>query len=83
MPTSWKTSSAGIAAILAAITDIIHSLSTGMPVNWNADIPAIIAGVGLLVAKDSTVHSTALQVQVSTEKAVMATPPSVPPATPR
>lgn len=65
---NWKTTSAGIAAILTAGGDIIHSISTGTPVNWNVDIPAIIGGIGLIAAKDATTHSTITEVQAATVK---------------
>lgn len=68
--TNWKTTLSGIATIFGALTDIVHSLAVGTPINWNADIPLILTGIGLLAAKDSTTHSTLGQVAVATEKAV-------------
>jgi len=46
-----KTTAAGIAAILTAAAGIIN----GWPdaVDWTAAISAIIAGVGLIMAKDA------------------------------
>lgn len=67
--TNWKTNLSGVAAIMSAVADIIHSLSAGAPVNWSADVPAIIAGVGLLFAKDSSTSSTQAQVNTATAKA--------------
>jgi len=67
--TNWKTTLAGVSAILTALADIGHSLSVGYPINWAADMPAIIGGVGLILAKDATTHSTVEQVQAATDKA--------------
>lgn len=47
---NWKTTSAGLAAILVALADIIHPVG-GVP-NLNGDIPAILAGIVGLFAKD-------------------------------
>jgi hypothetical protein len=69
MLTNWKTTLAGVAAILTALGDIVHSLSTGTPVNYNVDIPAIIGGIGLIAAKDSSTSSTQAQVDAATKKA--------------
>lgn len=63
---SWKTSAAGLGAILTALADVAHSIGTGTAINWNVDIPAIIGGIGLLTAKDADVHSTQAQTQAAT-----------------
>jgi hypothetical protein len=65
---NWKTSLAGLSAILTAVGDIAHSLSTNTPISWNVDVAAITGGIGLLLAKDSTTHSTVAEVQISTAK---------------
>lgn len=65
---NWKTTGAGVATIFSAIGELVHSISTKQPINWNVIIPAIIGGVGLIAAKDSTTHSTADEVQTATVK---------------
>ncbi len=58
---NWKTTIAGVAAIFSAIGMLF---SNGV-VDWShlsTVIPAIIAGFGLMFAKDSTVHSTPAEV---------------------
>lgn len=52
---SWKTSLGGLGMILGALSDIVHGLSASVAINWQADITAIIGGIGLLCAKDSNV----------------------------
>lgn len=52
---NWKTSLGGLGSILTGIAGILHSLATGTPVNWQVDIAAIVAGFGLLFAKDHDV----------------------------
>ena len=51
MMKNWKTTLAGIAAILSVATKIV---TTGS-INWETDAPAIMAGIGLIAAKDSNV----------------------------
>jgi hypothetical protein len=70
MTKNWKTSLAGLGAILTALADVAHSLSTGAPINWSADLPAIVGGVGLLLAKDGSTHSTEAEVETSTAKTI-------------
>lgn len=56
MKGSWKTSTAGIAAILtaagAALSAISDSDSATNP-DWAALIAAVIAGIGLVFARDN------------------------------
>lgn len=49
---NWKTTLAGVGTILSALGDIAASFSKGNTGHIQADITAIIAGIGLLVAKD-------------------------------
>jgi hypothetical protein len=49
---NWKTTAAGVAAILAALADMLGAVAHGTPPNLSADILAIMAGVGLIVAHD-------------------------------
>lgn len=65
---NWKTTSAGLAAILTAGADILHSVSTGQAINWNVDLPAILGGIGLLTAKDASTHSTEAEVEKASDK---------------
>lgn len=52
---NWKTTLAGVAAILGALADATHQLSTGSvdPTHLMADWTALSAGIGLILAKDS------------------------------
>ena len=47
---NWKTSAAGVGAILCAIGSALGALSAGTPVDYTPVIVAIIAGVGLIMA---------------------------------
>jgi uncharacterized membrane protein YhiD involved in acid resistance len=60
MKKSWKTTTAGIGAILVALGSILQALFDGNPAtepDYSALIAAIIAGVGLLAARDNDVTS--------------------------
>jgi len=59
MTASKKTTAAGIAALLAAIGSILNGWANGglETVDWGSLIPAIIAGTGLLFARDNNVTS--------------------------
>ena len=53
---SWKTTAAGIAAIIAAIAlAISHQFDTDPATiaDWSAVITALTAGVGLVLARDN------------------------------
>jgi uncharacterized membrane protein YhiD involved in acid resistance len=55
MKNSWKTSAAGIGAILVALGSALSATFDADPVtvpDWGALVAAIIAGVGLLAARD-------------------------------
>jgi hypothetical protein len=57
---SWKTSAAGIGAILVAVGSAMtaHFDGDAMTVpDWGAVIAAVIAGIGLLAARDNGVTS--------------------------
>lgn len=57
---SWKTTAAGIGAILvaagSAMTAMFDADTTTVP-DWGAVIAAIIAGIGLITARDNNVSS--------------------------
>jgi hypothetical protein len=56
MKKSWKTSAAGIGAILVALGSALSATFDADPVtvpDWGALVAAIIAGVGLLAARDN------------------------------
>ena len=60
MKTSWKTTAAGIAAIVAAAASAAVALFDADPASlpdWGALGAAILAGVGLLSARDNDVSS--------------------------
>lgn len=57
---SWKTSGAGIAAILVASGAALKALTDGDPattVDFAALLAAVIAGVGLIFARDNNKSS--------------------------
>ena len=54
---NWKTTIAGIAAIVTAIAAAVYAWATGEAVNMEITVAAVIAGVGLLAARDSDVTS--------------------------
>lgn len=60
MKASWRTTSAGIAAILVAVGAALTSLTDSDPVtvpDWGAVVAAVIAGIGLIFARDEKVSS--------------------------
>jgi len=60
MKASWRTTSAGIAAILVAVGAALTALTDSDPVtvpDWGAVVAAVIAGIGLLFARDARVSS--------------------------
>jgi len=57
---SWKTTTAGIAAIVAAVATALVALFDGDPLtlpDWGAVGAAIMVGAGLIVARDNNVTS--------------------------
>lgn len=57
---SWRTTTAGIAAIVAAVATALVALFDADPItmpDWGAVAAAFIAGVGLLAARDNKVTS--------------------------
>jgi hypothetical protein len=57
---SWKTTAAGIAAIVAALATAVGALFDADPVSmpdWGAVAAAIMAGIGLIAARDNGVTS--------------------------
>jgi hypothetical protein len=53
---SWKTTGAGVAAILVAIGAVLTALTDNDPLtvpDWGSLAAACIAGVGLIFAKDN------------------------------
>ena len=54
---SYRTTLAGIAAILVAAASVLTGFSDGTAVDWTAVIGAVIAGVGLIAARDNGVTS--------------------------
>ncbi len=60
MNKSWKTSAAGIGAILVAVGSALSSMFDNNPAtvaDWGAVVAAVIAGIGLLAARDNGVSS--------------------------
>ena len=59
---SWKTSAAGLGAILVAIGSALSAMFDADPAtipDWGAVVAAAIAGIGLLAARDNNVSSEA------------------------
>jgi hypothetical protein len=57
---SWKTTTAGIGAILVAVGTAMKAMFDNDPSTvpeWGAVVAAIIAGIGLIVARDNNVTS--------------------------
>jgi len=57
---SWKTTAAGIAAIVAALATAVGALFDADPVSmpdWGAVAAAVMAGIGLIAARDNGVTS--------------------------
>jgi hypothetical protein len=53
--TNWKTTAAGAATILTALADLTTAFSHGtISGNLSTDVTAILAGIGLIFAKDAT-----------------------------
>lgn len=50
---NWKTTAAGIGAILTAVGTVVVALAHGTTVDWSTAIAAIMAGIGLIAAKDA------------------------------
>lgn len=51
---NWKTTCAGLGAILVAAGTVLNGLSAGTPIDYTAVIAAVLAGVGLIFAKDAS-----------------------------
>jgi hypothetical protein len=57
---SWRTTTAGIAAIVVAIGTAVGALFDADPLtlpDWGAVAAAVMAGIGLLAARDNKVSS--------------------------
>ena len=54
MMTSWKTTAAGVAAILGAVGDVLHQFATGQfdQTHLMLDWTTVTTGIGLIMAKD-------------------------------
>jgi hypothetical protein len=64
--TSWKTTGAGISAILVAAGSALAALTDNDPatvVDWGALSAALIAGIGLIFARDNDKSSKSLKVK--------------------
>jgi uncharacterized membrane protein YhiD involved in acid resistance len=57
---SWRTTTAGIGAILVAVGSALTAMFDNDPktvADWGAVIAATIAGIGLITARDNAVSS--------------------------
>lgn len=60
MKGSWKTTTAGIASIVVAIASCVQAHFDGDPAtvpNWEVAVAALVAGLGLIFARDNGVSS--------------------------
>ncbi len=55
--TSWKTTTTGILSILIAAGSAAQAVINGGQVDWTATLAAIMAGIGLISARDNKVSS--------------------------
>lgn len=63
---SWKTTGAGISAVLIAVGSALSALTDNDPatvVDWGALSAALIAGIGLIFARDNDKSSKTLKVK--------------------
>lgn len=58
---SWKTTVAGVLAIVLAVGHAALALINGTSVDLAATLAAILAGIGLIAAKDSQVTGGTIQ----------------------
>jgi hypothetical protein len=59
---SWKTSVTGIASVLIAVAGAVQLIFDGDPAtnpDWNVTVAAVVAGIGLMTARDNSVTSEA------------------------
>lgn len=54
---SWKTTATGILAIVTALVAAAQALVAGHPVDYATLVPAVLAGIGLISARDNNVTS--------------------------
>lgn len=50
---NWKTTVAGIGAILVAVGSAAKSFATGAPIDIPTVVASVMAGIGLILAKDA------------------------------
>ena len=55
---NWKTTFSGLAAVLVAVINAAVGMINGHPVDWAVTMSAILAGIGLITAKDHNVSGT-------------------------
>ena len=57
---SWKTTVAGVAAIISTIGLALKAIFDGDPstvVNWNVFVTSLVSGIGLIMARDNNKSS--------------------------
>jgi GH24 family phage-related lysozyme (muramidase) len=72
--TNWKTTLGGIAAILSALGAGGHAISTGDMSSAYESIPAILAGISLIAAKDSNVTGGSVAQTVEAQQRAKSSP---------
>ncbi len=51
---NWKTTLMGVCAILGALVAVGNGIANGTPVDYTAAFSAVVAGIGLIFAKDAS-----------------------------
>lgn len=62
---NWKTTAAGLVAILGAAIDVLNAVAHGTQPNLEADFAAVTAGFGLIFAHDGHPTATIAPVEVA------------------
>ena len=55
--TSWKTTALGVLAICTALIGAANGVLQGNPVDWTGVVSGVMAGIGLIAARDHGVTS--------------------------
>lgn len=69
---NWKTNLAAILAFLTSVPQFVTAIAAWahhQPADWRGAILSVVIAAGFAASKDSTTHSTLLQVETSTVKA--------------
>jgi len=53
MISSWRTTTLGVMSILGALSGAVTAILNGQPIDYPTTVAAVMAGLGLIFAKDS------------------------------